>query len=81
MSSFQIPWKCLDFDHTPTIATKSQNKTPKTFAQVLSNVCEIPTSQLPQPCVKGNDLAIMIPKEDYMANVDACKLNLHGRVI
>lgn len=81
MSSFQIPWKCLDLEETPTIVAKSQQKAYKTFAQVLSNVCEIPTSQLPQPCVKGDDLAIMIPENDYSANVEACKLNLHGRVI
>lgn len=81
MSSFQIPWKCLDLDETPTIAPKPTQKTQKTFAQVLSNICEIPTSQLPQPCVKGDDLTIMIPEEEYVANVDACKLNLHGRVI
>jgi hypothetical protein len=36
---------------------------------------------MPQPCLKGDDLAIMILEDDYMANVDACKLNLHGRVI
>lgn len=81
MTSFQIPWKSLDLDQTSPTANKTQPKASKTFAQILSSVCEIPPSQLQQPCVKGNDLAILIPEEDYMANVDDCKLNLQGRVI
>ncbi|GAU35456.1 hypothetical protein TSUD_364120 [Trifolium subterraneum] len=34
-----------------------------------------------KPCVKGVDLAISIPEEEYLAGIDACKLNLHGRII
>jgi len=76
MSSYQIPWKCLDLDTEPTIVTKNH----KTFAQAVSNVCEIPVSQLPQPCLKGDELAIMIPENEYAAVMEACKLNLQGRV-
>ncbi|MCH85772.1 hypothetical protein A2U01_0006622, partial [Trifolium medium] len=45
------------------------------------NVCDIPLSQLPQACVKGDGLAIPIPEEEYLAGMDACKHNLHGRIV
>ncbi|KAK2417404.1 hypothetical protein QL285_039707 [Trifolium repens] len=81
MHEFSIPWGCLDGDKEQKSQEKNQAKTNKTFAQVLSNVCDIPTSQLPQPCVKGDGLAISIPEEEYLAGRDACKHNLHGRVV
>lgn len=52
----------------------------KSFANVVSNnVCDIPLSQLPQACVKGDRLAITIPEEEYKLDVEACKHHLHGR--
>ncbi|GAU42257.1 hypothetical protein TSUD_327350 [Trifolium subterraneum] len=36
---------------------------------------------LPQACVKGDNLAISIPEEEYDAGLNACKHNLHGRII
>jgi hypothetical protein len=81
MHEFSIPWGCLDGDKEQKSQEKNQAKTNKTFAQVLSNVCDIPTSQLPQPCVKGDGLAISIPEEEYLAGRDACKHNLHGHVV
>jgi hypothetical protein len=57
------------------------NTQQKTFAQALSNVCDIPTSQLPQPCLKGDRFAIAIPDEEYLAGLDERKYNLHGRII
>lgn len=56
---------------------------PKTFAQALSNnhLCDIPSSQLPQPVIKGVNLSISIPEEEYEAGMASCKLNLHARVI
>jgi hypothetical protein len=47
----------------------------------LNNLCDIPTSQFPQPCVKGGIDAISIPEHEYTAGIDACKHNLHGRII
>jgi hypothetical protein len=44
-------------------------------------MCEIPPSQLPQAVIKGDGYAIQIPEEEYMAGMDTCKLNLHGRVL
>ncbi|MCI37996.1 F-box family protein, partial [Trifolium medium] len=36
---------------------------------------------LPKSCVKGEDVAIPIPEDEYLAGIDACKHNLHGRII
>jgi hypothetical protein len=51
------------------------------FAQAVSNICDIPSSQLPQPVLKGDELSILIPEEEYEAELQTCKLNLHARVI
>jgi hypothetical protein len=86
MQPFAIPWKFLDYtdphETSPKPNPKTQTlKTSKTFAQALSNVCDVPESQLPQPCVKGGNLAIEIPEEEYLEGVQICKHNLHGRVV
>jgi len=86
---FTIPWKCLDDDVPMTIAPKTNSKPiprnqpaiQKTFAQVLSNVCDIPDSQLPRPTLKGDKFSIIIPDEEYDIGLDGCKYNLHARVI
>ncbi|XP_019435941.1 PREDICTED: uncharacterized protein LOC109342405 [Lupinus angustifolius] len=68
-----IPWSFLgDLDKDsqaekvtrpvpPTTASK------KSFAQALRSSCDIATSLLPQPCIKGDAIAIKIPEEDYLA--------------
>lgn len=85
MSNFSIPWKCLDADLEPKSNITSTTKTPKTFAQAVSeknsNLCEIPQSKLPQAVLKGDGLAIQIPEEEYTTGMDCCKFNLHGRVL
>ncbi|MCI06218.1 pectin acetylesterase [Trifolium medium] len=53
----------------------------KSFAQVVSNVCDIPLNQLPQPCVKGDRTAILIPEDEYRVGIETCQHNLHGRII
>ena len=60
---------------------QTNQKQPKTFAQALSNLCDIPTSQLPQPVLKGDNFAISIPEEEVDAGINTCKFNLHARVI
>lgn len=83
---FCLSWPCLQAD-APIPPPKTPNPKSvnlvqqKTFAQALSNVCDIPHSQLPKPCLKGDDLAISIPDDEYDAGLDACKHNLQGRVI
>jgi len=81
MGNFSIPWKCLDFDPIPPKPIINQPKPPKTFAQALSNICDIPESQFPQAIVKGDELAVQIPEIEYEADMATSKHNLHGRVI
>ncbi|MCI19791.1 DUF4283 domain protein, partial [Trifolium medium] len=81
METFAIPWPCLDQSAKQPVVEENQKKTQKSFVQAVSNVCEIPLSQFPQACVKGDGLAIPIPEDEYMAGIDACKHNLHGRII
>jgi hypothetical protein len=81
MHAFSIPWPCLDDHSKPESETKTNPKTTKTFAQALSNVCDIPLSQFPTTCVKGDRLAVEIPEDEYTAGMDACKHNLHGRIV
>jgi hypothetical protein len=38
-------------------------------------------SQFPPTSVKGASLAVEIPEEEYLAGMNACKHNLHGRII
>jgi len=58
-----------------------QSEPHKTFAHALTNLCEISQAQLSQAVIKGDGLAIQIPEEEYSDGIDACKLNLHGRII
>jgi hypothetical protein len=81
MLAFTILWSCLDDNPKPQIQQKISVKLHKSFAQELSNVCDISASQFPQPWFKGDKLAIPIPDEEYLAGVEACKHNLHGRII
>jgi hypothetical protein len=71
MDSFCIPWSCVDLSPKQPEPEKTIPKPPKSFVQAVSNVCEIPTSQLPQACVKGDRLAIAIPEGEYITGLDA----------
>jgi hypothetical protein len=81
MVSFNIPWKCLDLSNEPQNKIIEPAKPQKSFAQALTNLCDIPISQLPQPVVKGERLAIEIPEVAYEAGLDACKNNLHSQIL
>jgi hypothetical protein len=81
MTTFNIPWKCLDLSNDPKITTIEPPKPQKTFAQALTNLCDIPLSQFQQPVIKGDHLAIEIPEAAYEAGIEACKHNLHGRIL
>jgi hypothetical protein len=81
MEPFNIPCKFLDLDPKPTKPPIQQPKPEKTFAQAVSNICEIPISQLPQGVIKGDCLAIQNPYTNYTTKMEACKYNLHGRFI
>jgi len=53
----------------------------KTFAQPLGNICDIPLSQLPTPCVNGDMVAIRVNEVDYLVVLEDCKTHLHGQII
>lgn len=36
---------------------------------------------MPQPVLKGDNFAIAIPEDEVLAGIEACKFNLHARVI
>lgn len=62
----------------PSIAVQKQEKT---FAQAVTNLCDIPSYQLPQPILKGDNFSFEIPEDDYDDGMTACKFNLYARVI
>jgi len=81
-----IPWKCLqDCSILPPKPSSTSTSPPstqqKTFTQAVSNVCDIPLSQLPKPFLKGDIFSIEIPEDEYEAGLVTCKHNLHGRVL
>lgn len=63
------------------INTSTPSPAVKSFAETVDNVCNIPFSQFPIPCVKGDHLAIGIPEYEYKHGVEAYKHNLHGIVV
>ncbi|XP_019435946.1 PREDICTED: uncharacterized protein LOC109342412 [Lupinus angustifolius] len=82
MATNFIPWSFLDVQST--VRQEEQTKVPpsrKTFAQALGQTCDINTSQLPQPCIKGDAVAIKIPEAEYQAGLNRCKTHLHGRIV
>jgi len=52
-----------------------------TFSYVLNNVCYIPLSQLPFPCIKRDIIYVYISKEVYLVGLDECKHPLHRRIL
>lgn len=65
----------------PSSSSSSSPVHHKTFARALSNSFDIPLSQLPRPCIKGDSISIKISEDEYMKGLEGCKNNLHGRII
>lgn len=86
MAAPVVPWDFL-CDHGSTRAAPLSDPptvpqpSAKTFAQVLHNACDVPLSQFPAPCMKGDKLAVQIPEDEYQAGLEACKTHLHGRIL
>ncbi|GAU48100.1 hypothetical protein TSUD_133200 [Trifolium subterraneum] len=81
-----VPWSFLiDAEPRPKDPAQTVNpkapKQQKSFIDAVNNVCDIPLSQLPIPCVKGDNYAISIPEDEYQQGVETCKHHLHGRAI
>jgi len=53
----------------------------KTFAQALNNACDIPVSQLPSHCIKGDLISVQIDEDVYLVGLEDCKNHLHGRIV
>jgi hypothetical protein len=53
----------------------------RSFAQVLSPASYAITVPLPQPVLKGDSLSLKITEEVYVKGIEACKNNLHGRIV
>lgn len=66
MVSKIIPWHILFDNDIPTkntlnLVNPSVPKQQQKFVEAINNICDIPLSQLPKQCVKGNGFAIFIP--------------------
>ena len=80
--SFLIPWACLmDREVFPNKKFSAMPGQRKTFAQTLGNSCDIPLSQLPTPCIKGDMIVVRVDEENYLAGLEDCKIHFHGRII
>lgn len=53
----------------------------KSFAQALGNSCAVPASQLPKPCLKGDEISIKILENEYLAGLEGCRNHQHGRIM
>lgn len=66
-----------DLNQEPGYSPVANQQPPKFFAQALAGsrdkICNIPPNQLPRPCIKGDELAISIPKDEYVAGLEGCK--------
>ena len=47
----------------------------------MNNTCDIALSQLPDPRIKGEMVAVKIAEDVYLASLNACKNHLYGRVV
>lgn len=52
----------------------------RTFAQAVSNTCNIQQSQLSMPAIKGDALCIKISQAEYEKGFEDCHHNLRGRL-
>jgi len=79
---FLIPWSCLkDCKVSPNENVYVMPNQRKTFAQALGTTCDIPLSELPTPCIKGDMIVVWIDEADYLVGLEDCKIHLHGRFI
>lgn len=52
----------------------------KSFAEVLSDTCDIQLTQLPPKVVMGDTVRIKITQEELDSGISDCRINLHGRI-
>ncbi|KAF1862761.1 hypothetical protein Lal_00040026 [Lupinus albus] len=78
-SNFLVSWSFLDGLEATT--KKDTATTKPTFAQAIKNTGEVSLAHLPQPCVKGDMVAVKIMEAAYQAGLQRCRNHLHGRLI
>lgn len=66
---------------SPVLPSPSLPQKKKSFEQALNNACDIPLSQLPVPCLKGDAVAVQIPEDEYLADLERCNNNLQGWIL
>ena len=47
---------------------------------MVSNNCDIPLSNLPKPCLKGDKIFIKISKDEYQLSLKSCTNNLYVKL-
>ncbi|KAF1876311.1 hypothetical protein Lal_00029658 [Lupinus albus] len=78
-SNFMVPWSFLD--GLETSAKKDTSIAKTTFAQAVKNTGDVSLAHLPQPCFKGDVVAVKISEAAYQAGLQRCRNNPHGRLI
>lgn len=82
--STDLPWSVLQPTNTLPPPQEPLHTTKKSFVDVVSGNSSTPAfnlSNLPKPCLKGEELCIRIPEEAYLESLAKCRKHLHGRVI
>ncbi|KAK7333172.1 hypothetical protein VNO80_29937 [Phaseolus coccineus] len=82
-SSYEVLCPTIVFDtvekHDFAAPDKNVNAMPsqrKTFAQALGTTCDIPLSELPIPCIKGDMIVVWIDEVNYLAGLEDCKTHI-----
>lgn len=71
------PWPFM----TPLDASMPKTSEPrKSFAQVLSDSCDIPLNQLPPKVIMGDAVRVKITQAELDYGIYDCRMNLHGRI-
>lgn len=69
----------LDNHSRPFDRDHSRPPLKPSFAHVVAafctNVCTFNLSQLPMPCIKGEEVVVSILEDEYIAGFEACKTN------
>jgi len=66
---------------TLTLSTTAPQNHQLSFAQVVTASNSITFEPLPTPEIQGEALTIKISREAYARGLDACKRNLHGKIV
>ncbi|KAF1892225.1 hypothetical protein Lal_00036586 [Lupinus albus] len=81
-SNLLVPWSFLGGREDDSNVKKNPNiKQVKTFAGAVRKTCEVSIASLPQPCFKGDMVAVKILEDAYQAGLKRCRSHMHGRLV